>query len=406
MTGSCIPFHQQPAHTRESIIQCWHKSWLPTMRRLSKSLVRIAQISWLMSSPIFRDVTGYPEVPRSWKPVPGFDFKFLQFPPQTDEAESEKAGLSSAAVTIETDIVVVGSGCGGAVCAKVLSEAGHRVVVVDKGYYFPPSMLPMTASAASRHLFERAISGSVDNSISIAAGSTWGGGGTVNWSVSLQTQDFVRKEWASQGLEFFDQPGYQACMDRVCERMGVSTEPVVQSYRGRVLLDGSRKLGWRADVCPQNSGGAEHSCGHCTAGCGSAEKQGPTSSWLPDAAKAGAEFIEGFDVKSVLFEDVENKRKATGVVGTWTSRDEKGGVNGPTEGRVTREVNIKARRVIVSCGALWSPILLMRSGLTVSDGPETETPCAVPSADLKRHQTDRARIQILAAIYTYIHATW
>lgn len=378
MTGSCVPFHQQPAHIRESIIQGWHKSWLPTMRRLSRSLVRIAQISWLMSSPIFRDVTGYPEVPRNWKSVPGFNFKFLQFPTKTDAAldeyESEKAEPSPAAVTIETDVVIVGSGCGGAVCAKVLAEAGHRVVVVDKGYYFPPSMLPMTASAASRHLFDRTIPGSMDNSISIAAGSTWGGGGTVNWSVSLQTQDFVRKEWASQGLDFFDQPGYQACMDRVCERMGVSTEPVVQSHRGRVLLEGSRKLGWRAGVCPQNSGGAEHSCGHCTAGCGSAEKQGPTSSWLPDAAKAGAEFMEGFDVKSVLFEDLENKRKATGVVGTWTSRDEKGGVSGPTEERVTRKITIKAKRVIVSCGALWSPILLMRSGLTVSDGPAAIPP--------------------------------
>ncbi|KAF3769946.1 long-chain fatty alcohol dehydrogenase [Cryphonectria parasitica EP155] len=371
MTGSCIPFHQQSTLIREAVIQGWHVSWLSGLRRASRALVRIAQIAWLMSSPMFRQVVGYPEVPLNWKPAPDFDFAFLQPGP------GEAAGSPSApsTITIETDIVIVGSGCGGAVCAKILAEAGHRVLVVDKGYYFPPSQLPMPGTAASRYLFDRAVNSSVDTSISIIAGATWGGGGTVNWSVSLRTQDAVRKEWATDeegeggGLGFFAGPEYEACMDRVCERMGVSTEPVVQTHRGRVLLEGSRKLGWRADVCPQNTGGKEHSCGHCTMGCGSGEKQGPATCWLPDAARAGAEFMEGFDVEKILFEEGEdvnnnNKRTATGVAGTWTARDEKGTVSGAVEERVTRKVMIKAKKVIVSCGALWTPMLLLRSGLT------------------------------------------
>lgn len=328
-----------------------------------------------MASPIFRDVTGYPEVPLNWKPGPDFDFMFLQFPAhppvETDDPESEKADPPFAA-SIETDIVIVGSGCGGAVCAKILAEAGHRVVVVDKGYYFPPSALPMPGLAVNRYLFDSGVVGSVDNSVGIVAGSTWGGGGTVNWSVSLQTQDYVREEWArTRGLDLFATAEYQACMDRVCERMGVATEPVVQSHRGRVLLEGSTKLGWRADVCPQNSGGKEHSCGHCTMGCGSGEKQGPARCWLPDAAKAGAEFVEGYEVEKVLFDEKsgDGPKRAVGIVGTWTSRDKKGSVSGPLEERVVRELTIKAKRVIVACGAVWSPLVLIKSGLTVSGWP-------------------------------------
>ncbi|KUI56253.1 Long-chain-alcohol oxidase FAO2 [Cytospora mali] len=363
LTGYCIPFHQQPPHIRESIIQGWHDSWIPRLRMVARSLVRLSQVGWLMTSPIFRQVSGYPDVPVNWKPGPDFEYKFLQFP-SSPAAEREPGSETLPPATIETDIVIVGSGCGGAVCAKVLAEAGHRVIVVDKGYHFPTSMLPMPGPVASGYLFDRSITRSMDGSMGVVAGSTWGGGGTVNWSVSLQTQDFVRKEWAAEGLSWFDGPEYQECMDRVCQRMGVSADPVVQTHRGQVLLEGSRKLGWKAAACPQNSGGKEHSCGHCTMGCGSGEKQGPATCWLPDAANAGAEFIEGFNVDNILFDDINGSKKATGVVGQWTSRDSQGSISGPPEERTTREVVVKAKRVIVACNALFSPLLLTKSGLT------------------------------------------
>lgn len=359
LTGSCIPFQQQPLHVRESIVQGWDRSWLPSMRPVSKGLARVAQAAWLISSPIFLQISGYPEVPFNWKPGPDFDFKFLQFPCDTARISPPPTA------TIDTDVVIVGSGCGGAVTAKILAEAGHRVIVVDKGYYFPPSALPMPGPVGSRWLFDNTVRYSMDQSVSLSAGATWGGGGTINWSVALQTQDFVREEWAAQGLTFFAGQEYQDCMDRVCERMGVGTEAVVQSHRGQKLLEGSQKLGWKAGVCPVNSGGKEHSCGHCMMGCASGEKMGPTRSWLPDASAAGAEFIEGFEVAQVLFDEADVK-KAVGVVGTWTSRDKTGSVSGPSEERIVREVTIRAKKVIVACGSIWSPLLLLRSGLTVS----------------------------------------
>lgn len=360
--------------------------------------MRISQVSWLMSSPTFREVTGYPDIPVNWKPGLDFGYKFLQFPAPSLNSKTEPESEPEPA-TIETDIVIVGSGCGGAVCAKVLAEAGHRVIVVDKGYNFPTSMLPLPGPVASRYLFDKSVTHSADGSIGIVAGATWGGGGTVNWSVSLRTQDFVRKEWAARGLDWFDSNEYDECMDRVCERMGVAADPVVQSQRGEVLLDGSRRLGWKAGVCPQNCGGKEHSCGHCTMGCGSGEKQGPTQTWLPDAARAGAEFIEGFAVDRVLFEEADGNKKATGVVGTWTSRDSHGGIGGPMEERVSRQVVVKAKRVIVACNALFSPLLLMKSGLTVSLS-------ALNNPSRKKLRINDSRIQTLGATYTSIHATW
>jgi len=87
--------------------------------------------------------------------------------------------------------------------------------------------------------------------------------------------------------------------------------------------------------------------------------------WLPDAAKSGAKFMEGFKVENVIFDESSGTKTAVGVRGTWTSRDAQGGVGGPRSGRTVREVIVKAKKVILSCGTLWSPLVLLKSGLTV-----------------------------------------
>lgn len=173
----------------------------------------------------------------------------------------------------------------------------------------------------------------------------------------------MRSEWAAQGLPLFTSAEFQASLDRVCARMGVSADHITHNKTNQVLLDGARRLGWSAKAVPQNTGGRQHYCGYCTLGCGACEKQGPVVSFLPDAARAGARFVEGFDVERVLFDtSVAGGKTATGVQGTWTSRDSNGGVAGTR--RTRRAVIIKAKRVIVSAGTMSSPLILRRSGLS------------------------------------------
>jgi hypothetical protein len=356
LTGYNTPFHKQPIRIRQSILEKWRLSYLPPLNALHKQMTLVAKNLWVKTSPTLNRLAGFPEVPLHYKPGPHFEYNFLQFP----------AGQEAA--VIETDVVIVGSGCGGGVCAKNLAEAGHRVLVVDKAYYYPPSSLPMSEAEGGIHLYDNAgVTVSDDGSISVTAGSSWGGGGTINWSASLQPQNFVRKEWAQdRGLTFFETSEFQNCLDRVCDRMGVSTDHIRHNHGNEKLLDGARRLGYHAKAVPQNTGGNEHYCGYCAMGCWSAQKQGPAVSWLPDAARAGAQFIEGFQVDRVLFDESGGTKKAIGVKGTWTSRNSRGGVDGPSSERTVRKVIIKATRVIVSGGTLWSPIILLKSGLKVS----------------------------------------
>lgn len=172
LTGSATSFHDQPVLAREKILNNWKSSYLTPLQGLYKQMTFAAKSCWLKTSPTFPLLTGYPAVPDDYQPGPGFDYNFLQF-----------AAGSSAAI-VEMDVVIVGSGCGGAVCAKNLAEAGNRVVVVDKSYYFSPSQLPMTELNGGIHLFENGGNEATDDaSMNIVAGSNWGGGGSVNWYV-------------------------------------------------------------------------------------------------------------------------------------------------------------------------------------------------------------------------------
>ncbi|KAH7055889.1 hypothetical protein B0J12DRAFT_435294 [Macrophomina phaseolina] len=350
MTGYPTPFAKQPVDIRIAILQSWGIARTPIFRQLNRLLTTLIKQNWAKTSATLGRVLGFPRVPVHGSVGKGFEFEFIQMPP------------GDGPETLDTDVVIVGSGCGAGVCAKNLAEAGHRVIIVEKSYYWPPEHLPMKDTEGFSHLFMNGGSIISDEScVSVAAGQTFGGGGFVNWSASLQTQGYVRQEWADQGLPLFTSAEFQKSLDIVCERMGVATDPIRHNPTNNHLLEGARKLGWSCKPVPQNSGGAEHYCGSCSLGCASCEKQGPHVSFLPDAARSGARFIEGIEVQKILFEEKKGKRIAVGVRGLWVSRDENGGVAGTP--RITRDVIIKAKRVIVAGGTMQSPLLLLRSGL-------------------------------------------
>lgn len=327
---------------------------------LGRTFVQLGTMTWSQTDPLFHGLSDYVADPHS-EPGPTIDFNFMNF-----DATPEP-------IHTETDIVIVGSGCGGGVCAKVLAEAGHRVLVVDKGYYMPPNQLPVGADSTEL-LFEGESGGlsTVDGSFVIAAGSCWGGGGTVNWAVSLPPPDWLRKQWAEEkGLKFFSTSDFQNSIDRVCDFVGVDETRVMQhTHANRVLIEGSKKLGWSAKTCLANAAPG-HNCGsRCGGGCRQSKKQGPAVSWLPAAVKAGARCIEGFEVSKVLFEDNGGSKKAVGIIGKWTSRDKNGNFKSVPKSEVRqRQVHVRAKKVIIAGGTLNTPLILLRSNLKVKPLP-------------------------------------
>lgn len=354
LTGYWTPITSQPTPIRQAILQSWASSPLPALRTLAKSLVQMAQKANSLHSRFLQDISGYSDIPSDWKNTESYPYKFIQIPPGDKDDPYE----------LSTDVLIVGSGCGGGVSAKTLSEAGHKVLVVDKGYYFPPSQLPMTQESATHYLYEGGgVLTSDSASTGVVCGASWGGGGTVNWSVCFRLQDYVRDEWASRGLPLFASAEFDGCMDRVWEFIGASKAGLRHNARNQALMDALEVLRWKGGAVEQNTAGREHYCGRCHLGCNSADKRGPATSWLPAAGEAGAEFMEGFAVERVVFG--EDGKTAIGVEGLWTGRGEGGTLHGKMEERTQRRVFVRAKRVILAAGSMWSPVLLAKSGVKV-----------------------------------------
>ncbi|RTE80877.1 hypothetical protein BHE90_004584 [Fusarium euwallaceae] len=379
LTGYLTPFSKLSIKDRTRVLHSWRTSSLASFRVLFKQLSQIAKHVYLRASPLFDEVTGYPSAPSGWHPVESYPFEFMDF------------NTSRNPIQLETDVIVVGSGCGAGVVARAIATAGHRVIVVDKSYHFQTSSLPLDHSEAFFHLFEQGgMLASEDGSITVTAGSCFGGGGTINWSACLQTQNTVRDEWADErGLTFFKSSEFQTRLDSVCERMGVSDEFIRHNHGNSALLEGGRKLGFSGKPVPQNTGLCEHHDGHCAMGCWRGEKQGPVNGWFPDAAKCGAKFIQGLKVDRVLLSKKGGKQVARGVVGTWMPKDGKD--------TTPRVVTIKAKRVVVSAGSLWSPIILKNSGLKAS-GILTSVVTSLDNLDGKGHGVKLERVSMIPSM--------
>ena len=105
---------------------------------------------------------------------------------------------SGETITLETDVVVVGSGAGGGMIAAELAKSGYNVIVLEKsGYYTPQDdFCRWRELEAFGKTFEKGgLCATKDGHIAILAGACVGGGTTVNWSASFRTPEYILKEW-------------------------------------------------------------------------------------------------------------------------------------------------------------------------------------------------------------------
>ncbi|HEY6540465.1 MAG TPA: GMC family oxidoreductase N-terminal domain-containing protein [Ktedonobacteraceae bacterium] len=273
-------------------------------------------------------------------------------PPPVDAPQPITPLTITTDTTLEADAVVIGSGAGGGVVAGELALAGKNVIVLEKGGYNNEANFTLQEAQAMQELYlKRGTLTSKDLGIIVLAGSTLGGGTTVNWMTSFRMPSEVLEEWEQRsGLHGrFTGSQLQESFAAVEQRINVNTANSEHNRQNRLLLDGSVALGYHASVLPRNAIGCEQRCGTCGFGCRYGCKQSTMKTYLQDAYDHGARIIVHCSADKVLLENGHVK----GVKATVTEK----------ETGKTHSLTISAKTVIVAAGAIHSPAILLRSGL-------------------------------------------
>lgn len=250
------------------------------------------------------------------------------------------------------EVVVVGSGPGGAVVAHELAAAGRDVVLLEEGPPFTPEDFVIDgALSMARTMREGGLRSTRGFIMPTMQAVALGGGSLVNSAICVRSPESTLDAWCEQyRLERCTRADLDPYYDAVERFLGIAPTPdEVQGDRNLKFRDGCRALGWSCEPIARNVVGCRGS-GECFTGCRSRAKQSMDISYVPAAIRAGARVLSSVRVERVLR---WGHRRVTGVEGS---------IVRPFTGEVVGRVRVDARIVVLAAGCMATPVLLQRSG--------------------------------------------
>ncbi len=257
---------------------------------------------------------------------------------------------------LDCDVVIVGSGAGGAPVAAELAEAGFDVVVIEEGSYYQTRDFTADTSAMVRQLYR-------DGGATMALGSppimfqegrAVGGSTVINGGMSWRTPEDILERWVKESGITVSPQAMEPYFERVEKRIHVAlNDEEAIGKENWLLKKGADAKGW--EIIP-NLRNQAHCVGsnRCAFGCPTGAKQSALVSYIPRALHYGARLFANVKVDKITM----HGKRATGVVGH---------VALPNGGRGAG-IAVRAKLVVSSCGAIHTPALLERSGLSSRSG--------------------------------------
>lgn len=233
------------------------------------------------------------------------------------------------------DVVVVGSGYGGAITASRLSRAGQQVWILERGRELHPGEFPDTPPEALTNgqvRMEWADLGNrtglfdirTDGDINVLMGCGLGGTSLINANVALQADPWVFTQdcWPKELRENPDEPPKEpAELDPYYQlaRAMLSPRRLPEDFRDlpklKALAASAARLDTKVELLPvnvtfdtgPNAAGIQQKgctmCGDCVSGCNEGSKNSLLMNYLPDAVGNGAKVFTKVSVHHLSHRD-------------------------------------------------------------------------------------------------------
>lgn len=282
-----------------------------------------------------------------------------------DREVSERAALPA-----RTQVLVVGSGAGGATTAVVLAESGFDVLVLEEGPDLDTRRLASNSPAAVSQLYRNGGLTPMfgGQSVAFVEGRCVGGSTEINSGFWHRLPMDCHDRWkADVLLDDFEPELLAGYFDRIESDLSVSHLGEQRESKGSALFRrGAERLDWECREvprCQQDPSASQFSPG---------AKQSMQRTYLPRAAQAGARILAGWRVRRVLVEG----GRAVGVLAA----------SGTGADRVEQE--IRADSVFLCCGVVQTPALLRRSRIRKNVGNSLSIHPMIKAAALFDEEVD------------------
>jgi choline dehydrogenase-like flavoprotein len=252
---------------------------------------------------------------------------------------------------VKADVVVVGSGAGGAVAAANFAAAGMETVLIEAGPEVKREEMTRNAPHfLAKYYWEgglRLMEGVAP--IPCMQGRCLGGSTVVNSAIMLELPQWVREEWIEDdGLTNLRDDRLDRCFERVFENTKTAATPMdAQGPRNLKVRDALDAIGVKNGPLPravQNCKG----CADCALGCENGAKQSMDRTYIAQAMRDGAQVFTCSEVDRVIMDG----SRAVGVEGRVVQ------VDGWKE---TGKFRVEADHVFLAAGATGTPMILQNS---------------------------------------------
>ncbi len=261
------------------------------------------------------------------------------------------------ALTEKADVIIIGSGAGGAPMAYELAAAGMNVVLFEEGRRFEVNQFNRDSWAATRDMYRDASMMSTlgNPPVPLPLGMTLGGTTTVNSGTCFRTPESVFKKWKAEfGLSDLAYEDLVPHFEAVESTIHVQDVPFeLMGANNQLFARGAERLGYHGAPLKRNFQGCK-GAGLCAFGCPNVAKQSMSLNYLPAASEKGARIYTSTRVEKILVK----KGRATGVSGSIV--DEKRQQLGTFKA--------EAPIVILSAGTIYTPFLLLKNKLANRSG--------------------------------------
>lgn len=246
------------------------------------------------------------------------------------------------------DYIIIGSGASGATAAVTLSEAGHRVAIIEEGKWYQKPDFKEDLYSAIQNLFR-------NHGMQVAKGSTVmpvlegkcvGGSTVLNGAIVHRFDEAIHSAWSQRIKNLSTDIPFSALDGHA---VAIESELGIKRNLGSLLhtLPVSHtltRLGWEHQAMLRNAPGC-HATGRCLQGCPSGGKWSMETTFIPRAIRAGAELFSQTKALRVVMQN----DTATGVQ--------------VLDAENRSSILQAAKGVIVATGVIQTPLLLRRSGI-------------------------------------------